>query len=313
MALVARTQQAWSHSDPMSRTDRLGFLSRTALDLVAECDVGKPAFGVHLHRHLSLSSLGDSTSRPPEQSLRRERRGSHSSVGEGQTFSAEALKREFSAVESRIEHLMHRNRLPEPESCRREPEAVKNQKGRREREEEEEQEHLAAAAAEERQEARKEKIASRDPRMSIKMKMEQRRGGSSSPKPKRRDVPMMQLHVQRSGGTEKVELVDIPALRSRSMFSDGARASVKSLLEARRHAERQGRLQTAARTSLRRTLSSPVLQGPSPYQMSWEERLEMVQDRKQRHVVENYLHKMNSRRERGAPFPIACQFDEPDF
>merc|ERR1712066_430282 len=103
-------------------------------------------------------------------------------------------------------------------------------------------------------------------------KMEQRREGSSSPK--LRDVPMMRLHVQRSGGTEQVELVDISALRSRSMFSDGARASVKSLLDARRHAERQGRLQTAARTSLQRTLSSPVLQGPSTYQMSWEERLE---------------------------------------
>jgi len=311
MTLAARTQQAWSRPDPMSRTDRLGFFSRTASGLVADCDIGQPTFGAHLNRQLSVSSLGDSTTRPLDQSLRRERRGSNSSTSEGQGVSAEALRSEFSVVESRIENLMQRSRLPEPENCRSQLEALKNQRGRREREEEAAEDHLGVEVEEEQQEARKERIASRDPRQSIKMKMEQRREGSASPK--RGEVPMMRLHVQRSRGTEQVELVDILALKSRSMFSDGARASVKSLLEARRHAEKQSHLQAAARSSLQRSLSSSVLQGPTPYQMSWEERLEMVQERKHRQSVESYLQKMNSRRERGAPLPVACQFDEPDF
>lgn len=80
--------------------------------------------------------------------------------------------------------------------------------------------------------------ATRNPQASVMRKVAQMREGleatgAASP------VPMMRLAVQREAGVERVPVVDVLALKSRSLVSEGERSSAKSLLEKRRQQERR--------------------------------------------------------------------------
>jgi len=347
MARTERSRQVWPGSsgsafEEMSNSDRRGAMSKVASRLVADCSAGHIAEPFHCPRSVSLPSLGRTTksirSLADSSPLRQERRDS-SLFGGTQGITAEALREEFSMVDSMIEHLKHRSRVPEidPGSPGRQADVFKGLAAsrtpqRRDKEvEEEEQAFMRTTVVKVQKETR-------DARINVQRKLAHRREVAAegatgefyancrrlfrsfclscrtcmghSPPTRERSLPMLHLHVQRAGGTERVDLVDVSALKSRSKFSAGPRASVESLLEARRSAEKQ--LRFAATSAIHRGNASS--QDSVLGALSWEERYYMVAERKQQQAVANYLHKMNSRREKAAPLPVAEQFHEdPDF
>jgi len=322
MARTGRSLQVWPVSsgsafEEMSNSDRRGAMSKVASRLVADRSAGHIAEPLHCPRSASLPSLGRTTksirSLADAFPLRQERRDS-SLFGGTQGITAEALREEFSMVDSMIEHLKHRSRAPEidPGSPGRQADVFKGLAAsrtpqRRDKEvEEEEQAFMRTTVPKVQKETR-------DARINVQRKLAHRREVAAeghSPPTRERSLPMLQLHVQRAGGTECVDLVDVSALKSRSKFSAGPRASVESLLEARRSAEKQLRFAATSAMHLGSASSQDSVLGA----LSWEERYYMVAERKQQQAVANYLHKMNSRREKAAPLPVAEQFHEdPDF